>query len=133
MSQLFRSVFAGKKVLVTGHTGFKGSWLSEWLLLLGAEVTGFSLPPATRPALFEQLGLAKRLKHVEGDVRDLPAFSKAFDAAQPDFVLHLASQAIVRESYLHPLETFEINIMLTAHLLAILRQVTSPCSAVFIT
>lgn len=133
MSQLLRSVFNGKKVFVTGHTGFKGSWLCEWLIMLGADITGFSLPPVTRPALFEQLDLAARLHHIEGDVRDSAMLKKASEAAQPDFVFHLAAQAIVRESYLHPLETFDVNIMGTARLLELLRETKKPCSAVFVT
>jgi CDP-glucose 4,6-dehydratase len=133
MSQLFRSIFKGKKVFVTGHTGFKGSWLCEWLLLLGAEVTGFSLPAPTRPALFEQLALANRLHHLTGDVRDPQMLEKAIETAQPDFVFHLAAQAIVRESYLHPFDTFEVNTMGTARLLDALRGIKKPCAAVFIT
>src|ERR1041384_1345347 len=133
MSQLFRSIFKGKKVFVTGHTGFKGSWLCEWLLLLGAEVTGFSLPAPTRPALFEQLALANRLHHLTGDVRDPQMLEKAIETAQPDFVFHLAAQAIVRESYLHPFDTFEVNTMGTARLLDALRGIKKPCAAGFIT
>ena len=77
MRQMFHGAYAGKKVFVTGHTGFKGSWLCEWLLGLGAEVTGFSLPPPTQPALFDQLGLAARLRHQLGDIRDRAALGRA--------------------------------------------------------
>jgi CDP-glucose 4,6-dehydratase len=129
----FGGAFRGRRVFVTGHTGFKGSWLSEWLLALGAQVTGYALPPNTRPALFQQLGLASRLNHMVGDIRDLPRLTKALRAAKPDFVLHLAAQAIVRESYAAPLETFAVNTQGTAHVLDALRSCRRPCAAVFIT
>src|SRR5438270_7948001 len=113
----FRNAFAGRRVLVTGHTGFKGAWLCEWLLLLGAKVTGFSLPPPTQPSLFEQLGLAARIKHTTGDVRDAAAVRAAIDQAQPDFVFHLAAQSLVRPSYAQPVETYATNVMGTVHVL----------------
>jgi CDP-glucose 4,6-dehydratase len=130
---LFGSAFNGKRVLVTGHTGFKGSWLCEWLLGLGADVTGFSLPPKTQPALFEQLGLARRLRHVVCDIQDADDLAKAVSECKPDFVFHLAAQALVRESYVHPRETFEVNAMGTLHLLESLRNLKKPCSAVLVT
>ena len=99
---LFGSAFHGKRVLVTGHTGFKGAWLCEWLLGLGAEVTGVSLPPNTDPSLFDQLGLARRLRHIIGDIQDPAVLLKAVAEAQPDFVFHLAAQALVREAYCAP-------------------------------
>ncbi len=129
----FNGAFRGKRVFVTGHTGFKGAWLSEWLLGLGAKVTGYSLPPNTRPALFEQLGQASRLHHLEGDIRDLSKFTEALHAAKPDFVFHLAAQAIVRESYAAPVETFAVNTQGTAHVLDALRGYRRPCAAVLIT
>src|SRR4029079_10004919 len=91
----FGNIYAGKKIFLTGHTGFKGAWLSEWLLALGAQVTGFSLPPNTKPSLFEQLGLRKRLTHIENDIRDAARLTKTLHSAKPDFVFHLAAQAIV--------------------------------------
>lgn len=129
----FGRAFRGKKVFLTGHTGFKGSWLAEWLLSLGAEVTGYSLPPITTPSLFEQLGLQERLTHIEGDIRDAASLTRALHAAQPDFVFHLAAQAIVRESYAHPAATFDVNAMGTAHLLDALRHYMNPCATVLIT
>ncbi len=129
----FRGLYAGKRVFVTGHTGFKGSWLCEWLLGLGAKVTGYSLPPPTRPALFEQLGLSGQVRHILGDVRDLPALRRTLRAARPDFVFHLAAQPIVRESYADPVETFAVNLMGTVHVLEALRSVNHPCTAVFVT
>ena len=125
--------YQGKRVFVTGHTGFKGSWLCEWLLQLGAEVTGFSLPPPTQPALFDQLGLAARLRHQLGDIRDRAALGRALAEAKPHFVFHLAAQPLVRDSYARPVETFEVNLMGTVNVLEALRAVAHPCAAVFIT
>ncbi|MEO6035915.1 MAG: CDP-glucose 4,6-dehydratase, partial [Verrucomicrobiota bacterium] len=133
MNNLFGAAFGGKRVFLTGHTGFKGAWLSEWLLALGAKVTGYSLPPITAPALFNQLGLAQRLKHVEGDIRNPTKLSKALHSAKPDFVFHLAAQAIVRDSYANPTETFATNAMGTTHVLDALRNYKFPCAAIFIT
>lgn len=131
--QNFNGAYAGKKVFVTGHTGFKGSWLCEWLLQLGAEVTGYSLAPNTKPALFNQLGLKSRLNHVIGDVRDLPKLRRVLQNAKPDFVFHLAAQPLVRESYVTPVETFETNLMGTVNALEALRGLKKNCAAVFIT
>ena len=115
--------YCGKSVFVTGHTGFKGSWLCEWLLSLGAEVHGFALEPPTKPALFDQLGLAKRIaSHTIGDIRDRVALAKAVAAAAPDFVYHLAAQPLVRLSYREPVETFDANVMGTVNLLEAVRQ-----------
>jgi CDP-glucose 4,6-dehydratase len=130
---LFNGAFAGKKIFVTGHTGFKGSWLCEWLLQLGAEITGYSLPPETKPALFNQLGLKSRLNHIVGDIRDPAKLKRALQKAGPDFVFHLAAQPLVRESYAQPVETFETNLMGTVNLLEALRGLEKPCAAIFIT
>ena len=131
---LWRAVYAGKRVFVTGHTGFKGSWLCEWLLALEAEVHGFALEPPTEPALFDQLGLAPRLaRHALGDIRDREAVARAVAAAQPDFVFHLAAQPLVRRSYREPVETFAANVMGTVHLLEACRRLDRPCSVVCIT
>lgn len=132
-NKFFGGAFHGKKVFLTGHTGFKGAWLAEWLLSLGAKVTGYSLAPNTKPSLFQQLGLQKRLAHIEGDVREAAKLAKAIHAAKPDFVFHLAAQAIVRESYASPAETFDINAMGTAHVLDALRTHKKNCAAVFVT
>ncbi len=133
MREFFGGAFTGKRIFLTGHTGFKGAWLSEWLLNLGAKVIGYALPPETKPSLFEQLDLASRLKHIEGDIRDSAKLAKAIRAAKPDFVFHLAAQAIVRESYSKPAETFAVNAMGTAHVLDALRDYKKNCSAVFVT
>lgn len=113
--------YRGKRVFVTGHTGFKGSWLCQLLLYAGAEVTGYSLPAPTQPSLFELAGIGKRMTSVIGDVRDFAALKTAFDMAEPEIVLHLAAQPIVRESYRAPLYTYETNVMGTVHLLECIR------------
>ena len=130
----FSEAFQNKRVLVTGHTGFKGGWLCEWLLALGAEVHGFALPPPAEPALFEQLGLSGRIAHHQtGDVRDLAAVEGAVAAARPDFVFHLAAQPLVRLSYTQPVETYATNVMGTVHVLEGLRRTGRACSVVMVT
>jgi CDP-glucose 4,6-dehydratase len=130
---LFGSAYNGKRVLVTGHTGFKGAWLCEWLLGLGAEVTGLSLPPPTEPSLFNELGLARRLRHTLGDIQEAEVVRATVQEAKADFVFHLAAQPLVRESYRRPRETFNVNAMGTLNLLEALRDCTRPCAAVFVT
>lgn len=129
----FVDAYRGKRVLVTGHTGFKGSWLTEWLVALGAKVTGFALPPDTQPSLFEQLRLSTQIDHRLGDVRDLPAVRRLIEETRPDFVFHLAAQPLVRRSYLEPVETYATNVMGTAHVLEAVRLVNHPCTLVAIT
>lgn len=102
--------FAGKRVLITGDTGFKGSWLSLWLHDLGAEVFGFALPPEGPVSHFNQLGLGELIDHTDGDIRDLDAVVAAFNRAQPEIVIHLAAQPLVRRSYRDPKETFDTNV-----------------------
>lgn len=133
MSNAFQDFYQGRKVLVTGHTGFKGSWLTEWLLTLGAKVTGFSLPPPTTPALFAQIGLANRCDHRIGDIRDAPVVHRVIHEVRPDVIFHLAAQSLVRRSYEQPLETLATNIQGTAHVLDALRDADWPCAAVMIT
>jgi CDP-glucose 4,6-dehydratase len=132
MPTLLKS-FAGTRVFVTGHTGFKGAWLSEWLLGLGAEVWGFGLPPPTRPSLFQQLGQARRLNHTLGDLRDFTAVSKALVSARPDYVFHLAAQPILGEAHSDPAGTWSTNVMGTVNLLEGLRKLRRPCAAVLVT
>ena len=119
-----KEFWASKKVLVTGHAGFKGAWLSEWLLELGAEVSGYGLLPA-EPALFNQLNLAERLNHLEGDIRDLPELSAFIKAAAPEIVFHMAAQPLVRKSYIDPVETFSTNVMGTVNVLEACRSLPS--------
>lgn len=116
------SFYQGKKVFVTGHTGFKGSWLCRMLAGAGASVTGFSLEPPTEPSLFRIAGIENDVRSIIGDVRDMAALKAAFDEAQPEIVLHLAAQPIVRESYRNPAYTYETNVMGTVHLLECVRN-----------
>jgi CDP-glucose 4,6-dehydratase len=127
------SFWQGKKVVITGHTGFKGSWLSFWLLHLGADVNGLSLAPNTTPALFEQLGLANHLNHHIGDIRERELVRGLLTQWQPDIVFHLAAQPLVRRSYIESVETWNTNVMGTIHVLEALKSLTHPCAAVLIT
>ena len=115
------SFYKGKKVLVTGHTGFKGSWMCRVLKNTGAEVTGFSLEPPTKPSLFEMANIADGMNSVIGDIRDFDALKACFDAAKPEIVLHLAAQPIVRDSYKAPKYTYETNVMGTVNILECIR------------
>lgn len=123
----------GKKILVTGHTGFKGSWLCRLLLQAGAEVTGYALKPPTSPSLFELCGLKKEMRSVEGDIRDLNSMQKLFETVRPEFALHLAAQPIVRESYQNPVYTYDVNVMGTVNILECVRQCDSVCSFLNVT
>jgi len=129
----YTDTYRGKRVLITGHTGFKGSWLAEWLLGLGAQVTGLALPPPTEPALFDQLGLAERIDHVVGDIRDRDLVRKVVERVRPDFVFHLAAQPLVRLSYREPVETYATNVMGTVHVLEAVRLLNEPCNVVAVT
>lgn len=116
------SFYSGKKVFVTGHTGFKGSWLCRLLTNAGADVTGYALMPPTEPSLFELAEIAGDIRSVTGDIRDYGALKKAFDEAKPEIVLHLAAQPIVRESYRNPAYTYETNVMGTVNILECIRN-----------
>ncbi|MDR0963986.1 MAG: CDP-glucose 4,6-dehydratase [Clostridium sp.] len=115
------SFYRGKRVFLTGHTGFKGSWLSNILINAGAEVTGFSLPPASSPALYSLMDADKHMKSIMGDIRDFGALKVAFDEANPEIVFHLAAQPIVRDGYKNPVYTYETNVMGTVYLLECMR------------
>ena len=123
----------GKTVFVTGHTGFKGAWLSLWLQSLGARVTGYALEPPTRPSLFEVAGVARSMESITADVRDLAALKAALQRAGPQIVIHMAAQALVRESYADPVGTYATNVMGTMNVLEAARDVTSVRSAVIVT
>ncbi len=112
----------GKRVFLTGHTGFKGSWLSLWLQTLGAELTGYALAPPTNPSLFEVAEVGQGMRSIIADIRDLPALQKAMREAKPEIVIHMAAQPLVRYSYDNPVETYAINVMGTVHLLEAVRQ-----------
>ena len=123
----------GKRVLVTGHTGFKGSWLSFWLAEQGAAVYGLALAPDTEPVLFDQLGLAESMDHCLGDIRDAGALAERVAKVRPQVVFHLAAQPLVRRSYREPLLTWQTNVMGTANMLEALRGLAEPCAAVIVT
>lgn len=127
----FGDIYRGRKVLLTGHTGFKGSWLSCWLSQLGAQVTGLALPPGTSPNHWELLG--KPALDLRGDIRDLSVVLDAFGRAQPEIVFHLAAQALVRRSYRDPLESWSTNVMGTANVLEVCRRTPSVRAVVVIT
>lgn len=128
-----KEFWQGKRVFITGHTGFKGSWLSLWLLELGAMVYGYSLEPETRPALFNQLDLTNKLEHQIGDIRDSSTLAKVIIEFAPDIIFHLAAQPLVRRSYIEPVATWEINVLGTINVLESLKKLTHPCASIFIT
>lgn len=123
----------GRRVFLTGHTGFKGAWLTLWLQSMGAEVTGYSLAPPSDPNLFTLARVAEGITHLSGDVRQLDALRSAMIAARPDVVLHLAAQSLVRRSYAEPVDTYATNVMGTVNLLEALRSVDSARAAVLVT
>lgn len=127
------SFYQNKRVFITGHTGFKGSWLCRILLNAGAIVTGYSLEPPTQPNLFSLADVAGKITHVVGDIRDMAGLKAAFDAAQPEIVLHLAAQPIVRDSYKDPRYTYETNVMGTVNLLECVRLSTGVKSVLNVT
>ena len=130
---MFENIYHDRRVLVTGHTGFKGSWLSSWLLDLGATVAGFSTNVPTKPSHFEVLRLTDRIEHFEGDVRNKGSLQKAIDKFCPEIVFHFAAQSLVRKSYEDPALTFETNSIGTLNLLECLRNQPSIKAAVLIT
>jgi CDP-glucose 4,6-dehydratase len=130
---LNRSFWKGRKVFLTGHTGFKGSWLSLWLDTLGAEVTGYALDPPTQPSLFIQTQVADTVHSVYGDIRDFHALQSAIESCRPEVVIHMAAQSVVRRGYEDPIETYSSNVMGTVHLLEALRQLGRPCAIVNVT
>lgn len=123
----------GKRVFVTGHTGFKGSWLVQWLHQLGAVCRGYALAPETTPAMFDVIGAADLCEHIVGDIRDRAAMEAAVKEFQPDIVIHMAAQPLVRRSYRQPVETFDVNVMGTVNLLEACRPVESVGSIVIVT
>jgi CDP-glucose 4,6-dehydratase len=130
---MMREFWKAKRVLLTGHTGFKGSWLALWLHALGADTTGFSLEPPTQPSLFELANVANSLTSIVGDVRDFELLKRVIAAKTPEIVIHLAAQSVVRDSYNNPIETYSTNVMGTVNLLEAIRQLHLPCVVVNIT
>lgn len=125
--------YKGKKVLITGHTGFKGSWMTSLLLKAGAEVTGYALKPPGNPSIFELCGLSGQMNSVEGDIRDLTHLQKVFGEIKPEIVIHMAAQPIVRESYHSPVYTYETNVMGTVNVLESVRLTDTVRSIVNVT
>ena len=119
------SFYKNKKVLVTGHTGFKGSWMCQLLVMAGADVTGYALEAPTDPSLFDMLGLNNKMNSIIGDVRDLKHMLEVFESVQPEIVIHMAAQPLVRESYQEPVYTYETNVMGTVNILECVRRVNS--------
>jgi CDP-glucose 4,6-dehydratase len=127
------NIYKGRKVLVTGHTGFKGSWLTLWLKELGAHVFGYALDPPTHPSLFEFLNLEREIDHEIGDIRDIDRLKKCLLRIKPDIIFHLAAQSLVGKSYEDPMETVQTNTFGTVNLLEAMRQTGIPVSLVLIT
>jgi CDP-glucose 4,6-dehydratase len=125
--------WAGKRVLLTGHTGFKGSWMALWLQSMGAQVIGYALAPPSTPSLFEIASVAQSMTSVLGDIRDLAALQRVFAEHQPEIVIHMAAQPLVRYSYQNPVETYSTNVMGTVHLLEAVRQTPGVKAVVNIT
>ena len=130
---MFTEIYKNKTILVTGHTGFKGSWLTTWLLKLGAKVIGVSKDIPTNPSMFTELNLDSRIKHIVADIRDLAKMKEIVGNEKPDFVFHLAAQAIVSTSYSDPVDTISTNVVGTMNILEALRDHKLPCIAVLIT
>jgi len=123
--KVFNNIYQGKRILITGHTGFKGSWLSMWLSELGANVIGYALKPSTTPSLFEVCEIDKKITSIIGDIRNLKILRDVLEEYQPEIVFHMAAQSLVRYSYREPVETYETNIMGTVNLLEASRHTPS--------
>lgn len=130
---MFNDYYRGKRLFVTGHTGFKGGWLSLWLRRLGAEVWGYSLAPESEPNFHALLGKTVFERETAGDLRDLEALKTALAECKPDVVFHLAAQPLVRRSYRNPVETLEVNVLGTAHVLEAVREIGRACNVVIVT
>ena len=130
---LNRSFWQYRRVFVTGHTGFKGSWLSLWLEAMGAHVTGYALAPPTEPSLFEQASVGECIHSIHGDVRDFARLKSAIAECDPEVVIHMAAQSVVRRGYEEPVETYATNVMGTVHLLEAVRQLKRPCVVLNVT
>jgi CDP-glucose 4,6-dehydratase len=128
-----RSFWQGRRVFITGHTGFKGSWLSLWLHTLGADVTGFALDPPTQPNLFGQAQISNSIRSIHGDIRNFEHLKNSIAECRPEVLLHLAAQSVVRASYEDPIENYSTNVMGTVHVLEAVRQLKQPCVIVNVT
>lgn len=130
---IFNDTYKNKKVLITGNTGFKGSWLTLWLLKLGAKVVGVSKDVPTKPSMFEKLNLSNQIKYYVRDVRDLESLKKIIQDEKPNFIFHLAAQALVSRSYTNPTETMTTNVIGIMNVLESVRTINHPCAVVLIT
>jgi CDP-glucose 4,6-dehydratase len=129
----FNSIYRGKKIFITGNTGFKGSWLSTWLIMMGADVYGYSINVPTDPAMFQIINLESKIHHIVGDIRDKESLNKCIQQIHPNFIFHLAAQAIVSTSYKEPFNTITTNVVGTASVLEAMRNITWNCVGVIIT
>ena len=131
---MFKNIYKNKNVLVTGHTGFKGSWLTTWLIKLGANVSGISNGIPTNPSIFEEINLSKKINDIRLDIRDLNSLDNAINNCKPDFIFHLAAQAIVSKSYKDPVETISTNVIGTMNVLEVMRNYDcKKCNVIMIT
>jgi CDP-glucose 4,6-dehydratase len=130
---LNKKFWKGRKVFVTGHTGFKGSWLSLWLEMLGADATGYALDPPTQPSLFEQAKLGEVIRTIRGDIRDFDNLKKTISEAKPEVILHMAAQSVVKRGYDDPIETYSSNVMGTVNVFEAVRQLGHHCTIVNVT
>jgi CDP-glucose 4,6-dehydratase len=133
VGKLDPAFWRGRRVFVTGHTGFKGSWLSLWLQHLGADATGYALEPPTTPSLFEQAGVATTIRHIVGDIRDAARLGAAVRDCRPDVLIHMAAQSVVKQGYADPVETYSANVMGTVHVFEAVRALDAPCAVVNVT
>ena len=130
---MFNNNYNNKKVLITGNTGFKGTWLTVWLLKLGAKVYGLSKDVPTKPSMFEEIDLKKKINHSEIDIRDKESVRSLIKEIKPDFIFHLAAQPVVSLSFSNPIETISTNVMGTANILDALKDINNKCVAIIIT
>ena len=130
---MFKNTYKNKNVLVTGHTGFKGSWITTWLIKLGANVTGLSIGIPTSPSMFEEINLSNKINDIRLDVKDLDSVKKVINDCKPDFIFHLAAQAIVSKSYSDPVDTITTNVIGTMNILESLRYYDNSCTVIMIT
>jgi CDP-glucose 4,6-dehydratase len=130
---MFNNIYKNKKVLITGHTGFKGSWLTTWLIKLGANVVGISKDIPTKPSMFKELKLQDKITHYQEDIRDLVKMVEIISKEKPEFLFHLAAQPIVSTSYTNPIETISSNVMGTVNILEALKTSNHKCTAIIIT
>ena len=129
----FNDIYKGKRVLITGNTGFKGSWLSTWLSMLGADIFGYAIDIPSNPSMFETLKLDNRIQHRYGNICHKEEFNAYVQEVKPDFIFHLAAQALVLASYKQPFETLMANVMGTASVCEAIRNINWPCTCVLIT